>query len=374
MPLLTKVHIALLGINGFLFQFALSIPINTTRHEIQRSPRVLPLVPRFPDFLQHRGHATDRSESIPSLQESFETFDDTSASLRRPNPIPDELAGWDLGETYWKEASKEGNLYRPSVPPDTPTGKEVALTEKDKLDLDDLHAEAEQRGETWLLDDGSLKKYQFRHKDAQSEVRSVITAPVISEGSYGTIYGGVLGVNGVNIAERAVKAAKDPKHGGALMTGAKLQKKAAQRSTHVLPVEGYFWNSTTGASFLLMPFKTKGALADYFQTYRRQDRHTGKNNALNAAFLQVVEGLDALHELGIMHRDLKPENILVDDDGTLLISDFDAATTQQTSTQWLVGTVGFLAPGKLSLTHLPMFHLKLINGSSCRNLPIATLQ
>ncbi|GJJ68767.1 serine/threonine-protein kinase CHEK1 [Entomortierella parvispora] len=43
-------------------------------------------------------------------------------------------------------------------------------------------------------------------------------------------------------------------------------------------------------------------------------------------FIQLLAGVQHMHNLGISHRDLKPENILLDASGTLKISDFGLAT------------------------------------------------
>ena len=43
------------------------------------------------------------------------------------------------------------------------------------------------------------------------------------------------------------------------------------------------------------------------------------------AMLQVVSGLEAAHEAGVLHRDIKPSNCFVDADGTVKVGDFGLA-------------------------------------------------
>ena len=74
--------------------------------------------------------------------------------------------------------------------------------------------------------------------------------------------------------------------------------------------------------------------------------------------VQIVEGLAAAHERGIVHRDIKPDNVFLTRDGRVKVLDFgvatwrasptealataDAATMSQTG--MLVGTVGYMSP------------------------------
>ena len=64
--------------------------------------------------------------------------------------------------------------------------------------------------------------------------------------------------------------------------------------------------------------------------------------------MQVLEGLGAAHELGIMHRDLKPGNIMVNNRGFVKLMDFGIARLENsarlTQQNRVIGTLEYLAP------------------------------
>jgi serine/threonine protein kinase len=73
---------------------------------------------------------------------------------------------------------------------------------------------------------------------------------------------------------------------------------------------------------------------------------------------QVAEGLDAVHEAGLVHRDVKPANVLVakpgpgDDGPTAYLTDFGlakiaASTSGLTATGEVIGTIDYMAPEQI---------------------------
>ncbi len=67
-----------------------------------------------------------------------------------------------------------------------------------------------------------------------------------------------------------------------------------------------------------------------------------------AMFLEILEGLEYAHSLGVLHRDLKPDNIMAGPRGEVKIMDFGIAhvlgSVRQTREQSLVGTLQYICP------------------------------
>jgi dipeptidyl aminopeptidase/acylaminoacyl peptidase len=116
--------------------------------------------------------------------------------------------------------------------------------------------------------------------------------------------------------------------------------------------------------------------------------------AVDAA-LQVVQGLAAAHDKGVIHRDLKPENIFLTRDGRAKILDFGIAKLsasaegafQTTATEpgMVLGTVGYMSPeqvrGDVIDTRSDIFSFgvilyEMLSGARAfkRDTPIETLR
>jgi serine/threonine protein kinase len=103
--------------------------------------------------------------------------------------------------------------------------------------------------------------------------------------------------------------------------------------------------SKTNCILTVLEFASGGELFDYLMFTGCFDEM-----ATRAYFHQMIDGLEAMHRIGIAHRDLKPENLLIDENYVLKIADFGFAThfvdesgkTQKMKTA--CGTKGYLAP------------------------------
>ncbi len=101
--------------------------------------------------------------------------------------------------------------------------------------------------------------------------------------------------------------------------------------------------------WIVMELLNSRSLADLL----REQRQLSVPHAARIG-LQVLRGLAAVHESGVLHRDVKPHNILFRPDGRALLMDFGIATfegaAQVTRSHEIIGTPQYLAPELLSHT------------------------
>jgi serine/threonine-protein kinase len=98
-----------------------------------------------------------------------------------------------------------------------------------------------------------------------------------------------------------------------------------------------------GVTYLVMEFIDGESLS---QVLTRAGR-LGPADTLRL-IARAADGLQAVHDRGIVHRDIKPANLLVRRDGTLLITDFGISRTedgtQLTVSGAILGTPTYLSP------------------------------
>ena len=97
-----------------------------------------------------------------------------------------------------------------------------------------------------------------------------------------------------------------------------------------------------GSPFIVMPFLSKGTLADRLEHGPLSPKEGARlMNDISAALAYA-------HERGVVHRDIKPSNILIDDEGKGLLSDFGLAhmhdQSQSLTGSAVIGTPAYMSP------------------------------
>ena len=112
------------------------------------------------------------------------------------------------------------------------------------------------------------------------------------------------------------------------------------------------FDTQQGVDFLVMEYIPGITLGD-----KLANRPLPEKEIINLG-TQLVEGLSAAHEHGVVHRDLKPGNLRLTDDGRMKILDFglaklrlpltpSAATESMSETQGVAGTLPYMAPEQI---------------------------
>ncbi|HXH40955.1 MAG TPA: protein kinase [Thermoanaerobaculia bacterium] len=122
----------------------------------------------------------------------------------------------------------------------------------------------------------------------------------------------------------------------------KTELKLARRIRHRNVVQSFDLGFAEGYPFISMEYIDADNLLKHLTRRSTFDEHTALS-----IMRQVLRGLRAAHDLGIVHRDIKPENILLNKDRMAFITDFGIATSQDLIRKELAGTPDYMAPEQL---------------------------
>ena len=116
---------------------------------------------------------------------------------------------------------------------------------------------------------------------------------------------------------------------------------------HANVVSVYEQGKTSDTVYMVMEYCGGGTLHETLEKGRLEKSHA------IYYFLQIAQGLEAIHKNGIIHRDIKAENILFRQDGSLAIIDFGIAETISRSKQLInasltQGTPHYMSPEQAS--------------------------
>jgi serine/threonine protein kinase len=164
---------------------------------------------------------------------------------------------------------------------------------------------------------------------------------LLGEGGMGRVYSAIDG----SIDELiALKILKDSMASNQEALGLfKQELKLARKVRHRHVVQSFDLGFADGCAYISMEYIDADNLALHLQRKKR----LREDEALGI-LQQVLRGLKAAHDLGIIHRDIKPGNILLNKDGMAFVTDFGVATQATRSVAGAAsdaGALGALADG-----------------------------
>ncbi|MFF8899221.1 serine/threonine-protein kinase [Streptomyces lydicus] len=138
-------------------------------------------------------------------------------------------------------------------------------------------------------------------------------------------------------------ATSEAEHAQRLVRAEREARNAAKLRSHPCVVAVHDVVIEDGAPWIVMELVEGANLAD------RLAEH-GPMPVADVARIagELLEGLGAAHEAGIVHRDVKPTNVMLTRDGRALLADFGIAVhkgdTAVTTTGGLIGSLEYMAP------------------------------
>ena len=167
-------------------------------------------------------------------------------------------------------------------------------------------------------------------------------------GGMGAVYQAWDQVLEVAVAVKVIRTdpTADPATAADLEKRFKRELLLARQVTHKNVVRIHDLGEIDGIKYITMPYIHGSDLASVL-------RHEGRLAVPRALAItkQVVSGLTAAHEAGVVHRDLKPANIMIDAEDHACVMDFGIARSTSggtgvamTAAGAVVGTVEYMAP------------------------------
>jgi serine/threonine protein kinase/tetratricopeptide (TPR) repeat protein len=149
---------------------------------------------------------------------------------------------------------------------------------------------------------------------------------------------------GLSLALKVIRPETDPSAALELERRFKRELVLARQVTHTNVIRIHDLGEIDGTKYLTMPFIHGSDLSKVLTA-------NGKLPLARALPFarQIVSGLCAAHEVGVVHRDLKPANILIDDAEKAIITDFGIARSVEagtfaTAAGAIIGTIAYMAP------------------------------
>ncbi|RKP30011.1 hypothetical protein METBISCDRAFT_23682 [Metschnikowia bicuspidata] len=159
----------------------------------------------------------------------------------------------------------------------------------------------------------------------------------IGRGAHGVVYKALNKETELLLAVKVMRCDKDELAG--LMGEIDLLKILKHRN--IVKYHGFV--KTADSVNVMLEFCSGGSLR---QLYKRLG-HGLAEHEMVPYVKQILEGLQYLHDQGVVHRDVKAANVLLTESGEVKLADFGVATTVTTLHNTVVGTPHWMAPERV---------------------------
>ncbi|GAA5873625.1 hypothetical protein JCM16303_001185 [Sporobolomyces ruberrimus] len=176
-----------------------------------------------------------------------------------------------------------------------------------------------------------------------------IKGDLIGRGTYGHVYIALSVTTGETIAVKQVEmprtySDKEDQRTKGMISSLKAEIELLKDLDHPNIVLYLGMEQTHEFLSIFLEYVPGGSVGRIIRTHGKFEE-----NVIRFFTLQILDGLEYLHSLGILHRDMKADNILIDQDGMCKISDFGTSKKsgdiyQNNENMSMQGSIFWMAP------------------------------
>lgn len=165
----------------------------------------------------------------------------------------------------------------------------------------------------------------------------------LGEGAMGVVYGATEIALERSVAVKTI--APDLAGEGVFATRFIEEARALARIRHQNVVQVYTFGRTQGMFYLVMEFVEGSSLGSILDDHAERDELLSVHAAL-AIITEMLDGVAAIHEAGLLHLDLKPSNVVIESgSGRPVIIDFGVAMQALTDPDSpIAGSPAYMSP------------------------------
>ena len=153
---------------------------------------------------------------------------------------------------------------------------------------------------------------------------------ILGEGSFGKVFKVISKLNNKVYAMKAInlEELKEGENGDKAVELALNESKFLTCLIHPHIMKYYTNFENDGYLYLIIENAENGDLDEFIKAKKESNQHIPEVDLWNI-FLQCMEGLTYVHEMGVIHRDIKPGNILITNNMNIKLGDFGTCAVKK---------------------------------------------